>query len=246
LAPWRRSEKFGDGEEGEQKVTARICIAVAQETIEEALKVAGRVAFPLDVIEIRLDYLREMHVMPFLAGIKNPLLFTNRPTWEGGRFTGDEDARLVPLLEAVAQEAAYVDLELMAPAQSLKRLQTGMEHASTRLILSWHNFKQTPERPELVDKLKAMQENGAHIGKVVTMASDFHDVLRVLQLQEDAARMNFPLIAFCMGRPGVISRLATLELGGFMTYCSANDGEATAPGQLSAAALREIYKRMLE
>jgi 3-dehydroquinate dehydratase I len=206
--------------------------------------VAGLAASQADVIEIRLDYLREMHIAPFLAAIKTPLLFTNRPDWEGGRFTGDEDARLAPLLEAVEQEAAYVDLELMAPAQSLKRLQTGIEHASTRLILSWHNFKQTPERPELVAKLQAMQENGAHIGKIVTMASDFRDVLRVLQLQEDAVRMHFPLIAFCMGPPGVISRLATLELGGFMTYCSADDGQATAPGQLSVAALREIVERM--
>ena len=132
----------------------------------------------------------------------------------------------------------------MAPAQSLKRLQTEIENASTRLILSWHNFKKTPDRPELMTKLQAMQEKGAHIGKIVTMAHNFRDVLRVLQLQEDAVRMHFPLIAFCMGRPGVISRLATLELGGFMTYCSANDRQATAPGQLSVAALREIVERL--
>ena len=129
-------------------------------------------------------------------------------------------------------------------AKSLQRLQREIEQASTRLILSWHNFQQTPERPELLAKLKAMQENGAHIGKIVTLASTFRDVLRVLQLQEDAARMHFPLIAFCMGRPGVISRLATLELGGYMTYCSAGDGEATAPGQLSVAAMREMLERM--
>jgi 3-dehydroquinate dehydratase I len=225
-------------------VTDRICVAVAQETVDKALVVAGRVASQADVIEIRLDYLREMQVTPFFAVIRKPLLFTNRPTWEGGRFAGEEDARVAPLLEAVAQEAAYVDLELMAPMESLKRLQTGMEHVSTRLILSWHNFEKTPESPELVAKLRAMQEKGGHIGKIVTMAHSFRDVLRVLQLQEVAARMHFPLIAFCMGRPGCISRLATLELGGFMTYCSANDGGATAPGQLSVAALREIVERM--
>ncbi len=225
-------------------MTDRICVAVAQETVCEALVVAGRVASQADVIEIRLDYLNEMLVTPFLAAIRKPLLFTNRPAWEGGRFAGEEDVRLAPLLEAVAQEAAYVDLELMAQAQSLKRLQAGIEHASTRLILSWHNFEKTPARPELMTKLQAMQEKGAHIGKIVTMAHNFRDVLSVLQLQEDAARMQFPLIAFCMGQPGIISRLATLELGGFMTYCSANDGGATAPGQLSVAALREIVERI--
>jgi 3-dehydroquinate dehydratase I len=225
-------------------VTDRICAAVARETVDEALVAARHVSSLADVIEIRLDYLKEICVSPFLAAITTPLLFTNRPVWEGGRFTGLEDARLAPLLEAADKQTAYVDLELRAPAESLHHLRKGIEQSSTRLILSWHEFERTPERPELIAVLNAMQGQGAHIGKIVTMARDFHDVLRVLQLQEEAARMHFPLIAFCMGRPGVISRLATLELGGYMTYCSANNGEETAPGQLSVEALRQIYDRM--
>jgi 3-dehydroquinate dehydratase I len=227
-----------------EKVMNRICVAVAREKLDEAVTVAGQAASQADVLEIRLDYLREIQVKPFFTAIKKPLLFTNRPTWEGGQFAGEEDARLAPLLEAVAREAGYVDLELMSPATSLHRLRAEIEQVSTRLILSWHNFQQTPKRSELVAKLQAMQESGAHIGKIVTMAVSFRDVLRVLQLQEDAARMRFPLIAFCMGRPGVISRLATLELGGYMTYCSAGEDEATAPGQLSATAIREMLERM--
>jgi 3-dehydroquinate dehydratase-1/3-dehydroquinate dehydratase/shikimate dehydrogenase len=85
-----------------------------------------------------------------------------------------------------------------------------------------------------------IQDKGAHIAKIVTMAHDFHDVLRVLSLQEEAARMDIPLIAFCMGQPGVISRVATVELGGYMTYCAVSESEATAPGQLSVAVLRQI------
>ena len=43
-----------------------------------------------------------------------------------------------------------------------------------------------------------------------------------------------------MGKAGVISRAATLELGGFMTYAASDTGEITAPGQLSVSALRSI------
>jgi 3-dehydroquinate dehydratase I len=225
-------------------VTDRICAAVARETVDKALAAARNVSSLADVIEIRLDYLKEIHVSPFLAAITTPLLFTNRPVWEGGRFSGDEDVRLAPLVEAVNKQAAYVDLELRAPAVSLYHLREGIEQSSTRLILSWHDFERTPEKRELIAVLNAMQGKGAHIGKIVTMAHDFRDVLRVLQLQEEAALLHFPLIAFCMGCPGVISRLATLELGGYMTYCSANNGEATAPGQLSVEVLRQIYNRI--
>jgi 3-dehydroquinate dehydratase I len=225
-------------------VIKRICVAVARETVDEALVVAQHVSSQADVIEIRLDYLTKIHVSPFLAEISTPLLFTNRPIWEGGKFAGVENDRLAPLLEAVEKQAAYVDLELRAPAESLQCLRTAIEQSSTRLILSWHEFERTPERLDMVAVLKAMQDQGAHIGKIVTMAHGFQDVLRVLQLQEEASLMHFPLIAFCMGRPGVISRLATLELGGYMTYCSANNGEATAQGQLSVNALRQIYDLM--
>ncbi len=218
----------------------RICVAVAQKTVSDALMTAELVAPLADVIEIRLDYLQKVDVAAFSLAIKKPLLFTNRPAWEGGRCQTDEDARITPLLEAVEQKAAYIDLELMAPDVSHNRLQSEIRSRETNLILSWHNFKETPTRTELVDNLTMMQDKGADVGKIVTMAHDHHDVLRVLGLQEDAARKNFPLIAFCMGKPGVISRLATAELGGYMTYCSVDGREGTAAGQLTVGTLREI------
>ena len=221
-------------------MTERICAAVARSSVAEAIAAAEQAASGADVIEIRLDYLQEIAIPPILAAIDTPLLFTNRPRWEGGQFAGAEEVRLAPLMEAAELGAGYVDLELRSPAESLSRLKDCLGHSPTRLILSWHDFLQTPGRDGLLATLQAMQDKGAHIGKIVTMASDFHDVLRVLQLQEDAARMQFPLISFCMGKPGVISRLATLELGGYMTYCSVGEGGATAPGQLSVDSLRQI------
>ena len=218
----------------------RICVSIARKTVEEGLTVAEAISPLADVVEIRLDHLNHISVAPFLAHLSKPLLFTNRPSWEGGEFAGDEEARIGPLMEAVQLGAHYVDLELKAPTSSQKALLEVVENSSCQLILSWHNFQETPTQAELVGRLAMMQDKGAHIAKIVTMAHDYHDVLRVLMLQEQAAKMDFPLIAFCMGRPGVISRLATVELGGYMTYCAVSEDEATAPGQLSVGVLRQI------
>jgi 3-dehydroquinate dehydratase-1/3-dehydroquinate dehydratase/shikimate dehydrogenase len=79
---------------------------------------------------------------------------------------------------------------------------------------------------------------------LVTTAKDHHDVLSVLQLQVDAEELNLPLIAFCMGSAGVISRLATLKLGGYMTYCAPNEREATAPGQIPAGVMRSLMQSL--
>ena len=222
----------------------RICVSIARETIKEAVAAANDISPLADVIEIRLDRLETIAVAPFMSRLTKPLLLTNRPIWEGGGYEGEEEARIAPLLEGAQQGVAYVDLELKAPASSQKALLEAVDNSASRLILSWHNFQETPTRAELVGRLAMIQDKGAHIAKIVTMAHDYHDVLRVLNLQEEAARMDIPLIAFCMGRPGVVSRVATVELGGYMTYCAARDDEATAPGQLSVGVLRQIEALM--
>ena len=224
----------------------RICVSIARETVEEGVTAAESISPQADVIEIRLDRLKTIAVAPFMSRLTKPLLLTNRPVWEGGGYEGEEEARIIPLLDGAQQGVAYIDLELKAPSSSQKAVLQAVEKSATRLILSWHNFQETPTREELVGRLAMIQDRGAHIAKIVTMAHDYHDVLRVLNLQEQAAAMDIPLIAFCMGRPGVISRLATVELGGYMTYCAANEDEATAPGQLSVAVLRQIEGLLAE
>ncbi len=223
---------------------SRICVSIGRETIDDALAIADSVASQVDVLEIRLDYLALPAVSPFLNTLATPLLFTNRPVWEGGEFAGHEEERMGPLLEAVAENSGYVDLELLAPDDSHLRMRMALQQSSTKLILSWHNFQDTPTREELVGRMALMQDKGADIGKIITTAHNHQDVLRVLQLQEVAEQLGFPLIAFCMGRPGVVSRVATCSLGGYMTYCAVSELEATAPGQLSVMALQEIFSLM--
>ncbi len=220
-----------------------ICASVGVKDQDIALEKAQNAAKDADVIEIRLDHLLSSSVRLFTESLAIPLLFTNRAKWEGGEWKGGEDERIGLLEEAVDVNAAFIDLEILAPSQSHNRLQKSLERSSTQLVLSWHNFNSTPKRSELLELLKSMRHKGADIGKIVTTAHTYKDVLRVLRLQEDAAEMDLPLIAFCMGQAGIISRIATLELGGFMTYCSLDEGEATAPGQISTSLLRDVYSR---
>ncbi|MBM9606690.1 type I 3-dehydroquinate dehydratase [Desulfopila inferna] len=218
-----------------------ICASIGKNTMLEALQQASAVAERTDIIEIRLDLIEDRAVAPFLEQIAKPLLFTNRASWEGGGFNGDESARIALLAEAVIRTAAYVDLELLAPPRSWSRLEQECGRSATKLICSWHNFLETPADPVLLDKLEQMADSGGHIGKIVTMARDYRDVLRVLSLQERAAQLDFPLIAFCMGAAGVISRVASPALGGYMTYCAADNGEMTASGQITVDDMLAIY-----
>lgn len=221
----------------------KICVSIARQDIGSAIQAAHKAQALADVIEIRLDSLTEPAIAPFMQQIGTPLLFTNRPQWEGGQCREPEKKRLDLLLQAVQGAAAYVDIEMKSDKAAVRRLcDAAREKSDTSVIMSWHNFTVTPGTLELTDIFSRQRDSGAHIGKIVTMAHDFTDVLRVLQLQELAHSQGFPLIAFCMGRAGMISRVATLELGGFMTYAAPDAGGATAPGQLAAVDLVNCLK----
>jgi 3-dehydroquinate dehydratase-1 len=224
---------------------AGVCVSIACEEVGQALAVARSSEPYADVIEIRLDRLVHPEVQPFVENLAKPLLFTNRSAWEGGSFKGTEAARIAMLLQAVQHDCALVDLELRtAPGLRGEVLDLLLEHRQTALIISWHDFSGTPSSEELGEILLQQMESGAHIGKIVTTANDYKDVLRILNLQAAAAENNFPLIAFCMGAIGTISRLATIKLGGYMTYGAPVEGKETAPGQIAVSVMREMLAKL--
>ncbi len=217
-----------------------ICVSIGVASQQELLALVNRCQAIADVIEIRLDCLDNPDPAAVLAMATVPLLFTNRPVWEGGHFSGTEQERLRPLLQAVEAGAAYIDCELRAPRASRLALRQVTQRSDCRLLISWHDFTETPSWRRLSGILTRMHKAG-DIGKIVTTARQHLDVLRVLRLQEKAAALSFPLIAFAMGQAGTISRLATLALGGYMTYCAATPEAATAPGQLTIDQLRALH-----
>ncbi len=226
-----------------------VCVAIAADVAAvdpqaEALGAAKQAEAAADVIEIRLDSIPQPEIGPFIKELSRPLLFTNRPVWEGGLYDGDEGARTGLLLDAIAAGAAYVDIEMKTAYDLRQEVIAKAGEQQTQVIVSWHNFDETPSAEKLEEIFNEQYASGARIGKIVTMAKTSEDVLRVLSLQLLAQEKDFPLIAFCMGRAGMISRLATVELGGYMTYAAPDSGRATAPGQLRVSTLRTIMQTL--
>jgi 3-dehydroquinate dehydratase-1/3-dehydroquinate dehydratase/shikimate dehydrogenase len=223
-------------------MSGRVCVSVTgadAAEIEEALR---PVASDVDVVEVRLDTMVRPDVTECCRILRYNLLFTNRPVWEGGGFSGMKQERLAPLLTAVQQQAAYVDLEVRAGIELREQLfaEKRETKSSTRIILSWHDFEATPDSDRLNGVFDQMQSAGADIGKIITTSHNAGDVLRLLSLLETARTSKFPLICFCMGKQGRISRFATLYLGGYMSYVALSEKQATAPGQFPAARFRKL------
>ena len=215
----------------------RICVSIATEDAASAISLATPVLPIVDLVEIRLDAMRTPDFIACLAAIPKPVLMTYRPHWEGGQFDGSEEARINALCQAVEAGAAYVDVELRTEASLRDRLLAVARRQGAKVIVSSHDFSATPSLPALRETLGQMIAIRADIGKIVTTAATADEALRILSLQLDARAAGFPLSAFAMGEAGRISRLATLYLGGYLTYAAPDELRATAPGQLSASRL---------
>ena len=139
------------------------------------------------------------------------------------------------LTKAVEAGAAYIDLEMEAPAPMSKRLRKAAQENGTIVIRSYHDFAGTPSREKLAETVSQCREFGAEVVKIVTTAQCEADVQTVLSLYEDFDR----LIAFCMGEAGRQSRLDCLAKGAPYTYAAFTEDEATAPGQWTTASMEK-------
>jgi 3-dehydroquinate dehydratase/shikimate dehydrogenase len=216
-------------------VATRICVAVREATNEGTVLAARRAAQWADIVEIRADFIRDLDVPRLLGSKSCPILFTLRSRQEGGAYTGTERDRLATLLEAAACGADWVDVEFSADWQTVLN---AVEH--DRVILSYHNFEETPD--SLVSRVDEMARAGAGILKVATKANRLSDNLTISSALAHAAAHNIDLCALAMGPGGLPSRVLAAVWGSWMTFASLPGGEATADGQVPADEMERLYR----
>ena len=220
--------------------TGLICVSVTAADAAGILAIVTPVVPQVDVVEIRLDGMNNPAIEACIVALPRPVLVTNRPLWEGGQYAGDEQQRIDLLCRAVQAGAQYVDVELRTASALRARVQQEARTRGAKVILSSHDFQRTPSLADLRETLRQMIAGKADIGKIVTTATTPEEALRILSLQLEARAASFPLSAFAMGATGKISRLATLYLGGFMTYAALSAQQAAAPGQLTVHDLHAL------
>jgi 3-dehydroquinate dehydratase type I len=87
-----------------------------------------------------------------------------------------------------------------------------------------------------------MDSEGAEVVKMVTLAKTPLDNLQTLALIPEARKLGVELITFCMGSLGRLSRVASILLGGYLTFASLEPGETSAAGQIPIKEMKKILK----
>jgi 3-dehydroquinate dehydratase type I len=227
-----------------------ICIPIVATTTEAALAQMEKGASLADILELRIDQIRDVDLEQLMNGKQTGkrILVTNRREDEGGGFPGSERERVALLKDAVALGADYVDIEARTEKHLISELVAQIEkhHNHTKWIVSSHDFSGTPSDKALRKKFDACSRVGGDIVKIVTHAHAVDDNLRVLGLIPYARNKGRAIIAFCMGGEGKISRVMAPLLGAAWSYASLEKGAESASGQLTAEEMRLIYKLLHE
>lgn len=218
-----------------------LCVSITGRTVEDCIKTIQ--SSEADMFEHRIDFLDHVRDLKAIyLSSERPIIATCRPAGQGGHFSGTEAERIGHLLKALSAGASYVDIEIETPQSLRNMLQDGIAKSGAQLILSKHFYRSTPPISELEHTLTVMQEVGADLVKIVTMASSMTDSLAVLQLYTIAPELNPRLLSFAMGDLGKFTRVCALLWGAPFMYVAQDHGEAAASGQIPLSKMRMILE----
>ena len=222
------------------KLCVSICAATADE-LREKVRNATDVA---DVIEVRFDCLRkedlETLLWPWplprpldkiLATTTKPIISTYRSKEQGGRRLLDLNER--SFFWNSGYETEYCDLEEEFVDDTWHWLWR-------KRICSFHDLSGVPS--DIVDIFDRLKNTKAEIIKIAAEANDVSDAIPVWKLLDHSKSYKPWVIPIAMGEAGKWTRILGLAHGAYLTYASLEAGGETAPGQLSAREMIEVYR----
>jgi 3-dehydroquinate dehydratase / shikimate dehydrogenase len=226
----------------------KLCIAIQASTAQEMIEKAEAALDDSKFLELRLDSLdRPADALPqikeFLAQHRNlTVIGTCRRKPHGGAFEESLKVELEILEKAAEAGCQIVDLEIEsaeeAPLSALEEFRDHLQAVGTSLLVSFHDFRSTVGLEKAAERIAAFKPEFV---KVVSTATSLADNLSVLRLIEEQSQYAH-FIGIAMGEEGLVSRVLGLRAGAAFTFASAANGAGTAPGQVTARTLRDLYR----
>ena len=229
----------------------KICVPIVGVTKEDILEEAKALkSLPVDVVEWRVDWFEHVfdtdRLLDALKALRAelgelPILVTFRTSKEGGEKAIDAQAYAeLNIRVAKSGLADLVDVEVFTGDEIVKRIIQEAHAAGVKVVASNHDFDKTPDKDDIVGRLRKMQDLDADIPKIAVMPRNKKDVLTLLAATEEMASTyaDRPIITMSMAGTGVISRLSGEVFGSALTFGAAK--KASAPGQMNVEDLHTV------
>ncbi len=203
-----------------------ICMTLTGKTLEEDKQLVNRYFKYIDLVELRVDYLREeeqLYARKFPAMVHLPSILTIRRDVDGGLFSGSEFSRTCLFSRALAfadqdkaKNFAYVDFE---DDFHIPSLQDAAMAFGVKIIRSLHSMKEPIYN--LKDRCMEMRKTGYEIPKIAFQPKKLSDVANLFR---EGSQMTELEHIFCaMGPEGLPSRILAAYTNSYLTYTSPDE-----------------------
>ena len=220
----------------------RICIPVCERVLNELAQAITRAARAAEIIEIRLDCLADpefelRQIAALVRSLEQPVIMTFRPAEQGGQRDADYPSRLQfwnTYRHLFTEEFLDIELDLAQGFASTPLLDWN------RVICSHHDFAGVPA--DIKQVYERMAHTPAGVLKIAVQANDITDCIPLFHLLDRARNEGREMIAIAIGWAGIATRILGPSRGAFLTYGALEADKATAPGQVTAKELRDLYR----
>lgn len=218
--------------------------AIAQAKVIAANQDADLAEFRIDLLDFAADSKQVIslgHELKKILATK-PMIATIRTDNEGGKLT-ISDADYGKTYQAYLKQPFMdmLDVEMFRDQQMVKNTVKLAHEKKVLIVMSNHDFKQTPSEDEIVKRLLKQDQLGADILKIAVMPQSKQDVFTLMNATLKVSQQSKkPLLTMSMGKLGTISRIATANMGGSFSFGMI--GEASAPGQIDVTQLKQFLK----
>ena len=133
--------------------------------------------------------------------------------------------------EDLIKKAHYIDIDIKTPKATIQKIKK--TNPKIKVIISYHNFKETPYEKELKAIHKKMQSKNPDIVKFASHAKSITDSFRMLDFLAHLDKKKQKAICLCMGKHGLLTRISGHLFGNYMMYFAPSKTRKTAPGQIT-------------
>jgi 3-dehydroquinate dehydratase/shikimate dehydrogenase len=216
----------------------KICISICATTADELFEKIARAEPLADVIELRFDCLSPAEIdgsFDNLPQISGKYLITYRPSEQGGK-------RVLPLGERI-KFWSRVTIKMEGRdyfADHERDIDFPLNFSNERAIISEHYFSGLPY--DFAISYEAMASLSGKTAKIAATCSEVTDAIPLWELLRHAQADGNDIIPIAMGEAGKWTRILGLAHGAFMTYASLDADGATAPGQIAAEDMIDVFR----
>jgi 3-dehydroquinate dehydratase I len=224
-------------------MTIPYCLPIIKNTRQDIIQTIEANIADYQFVEVWLDYVDDLDET-FVKNLVNSyggklILLFRRQKLETPIMAQEERNRYLSLVNGAQ---SYLDFDIRTQQADLTFIK--QNNVRTRLLLSYHNYDQTPETETLHGVLKEMAEYSPAIYKIATMCANESDALRLLSILLKLKSEQKSYIMLGMGEHGMITRVFGTLWGNAMIFAPKTIDESSAPGQLTKGQLEEVFKQL--